>query len=90
MRAAHPSEAAIIASGSRLHIEHGLQWGWTPKKVRQHIKDKDSMVLVATIDGEISGFSVMKFGDTQAHLYLLAVEPRLRRQGAGSAWVRGL
>jgi ribosomal protein S18 acetylase RimI-like enzyme len=90
MRAAHSSEATLIASMSRLHIEHGLRWRWTPKKVRQHIKDSDSMVLIASIDGEISGFSIMKFGDTQAHLDLLAVESKLRRKGTGSAMVEWL
>jgi len=90
MRAAHSSEAALIASMSRLHVEHGLQWRWTPKKVRKHIRDRDCMVLVASIDGEISGFAIMKFGDMQAHLYLLAVEWKLRRQGTGTAMVRWL
>jgi ribosomal-protein-alanine N-acetyltransferase len=70
---------------SRLHIEHGLNWRWTPKKIRRYIKDHESMVLIASVRGEISGFAIMKFGDTQAHLYLLAVEPKLRRRGTGKS-----
>jgi ribosomal-protein-alanine N-acetyltransferase len=90
MRAAHVSEASQIASLSRLHIEHGLSWRWTPKRVRRHVKDSESMVLVASVNGEIGGFAIMRFGDTEAHLFLLAVEPKMRRQGTGSAMVRWL
>jgi ribosomal-protein-alanine N-acetyltransferase len=90
MRAAHVSEAKAIAAMSRLHVEYGLQWRWTPKRIRRHIKECESMVLVASIGGEISGFAIMKFGDAKAHLFLLAVEPKQRRQGTGAAMVRWL
>ena len=90
MRAAHTSEAKEIATLSRLHVEHGLNWRWTPRRVRVHIKNSESMVLIASINGEITGFAIMKFGDTQAHLFLLAVEPKQRRQGIGAAMVQWL
>jgi ribosomal-protein-alanine N-acetyltransferase len=83
LRAAHPSEARTIASMSRLHIEYGLDWRWTPARVKRHIKDKDSMVLIASRDGVIAGFAIMRFGDHQAHLFLLAVQPEFRRTGIG-------
>jgi len=36
---------------SRLHIEYGLHWRWIPARVKRHIRDKDTMVLVASRDG---------------------------------------
>lgn len=75
---------------SRLQVEHGLNWRWTAAKVRRHIEDRETMVLVASIDGELQGFAIMKFGDLVAHLLLLAVEPKARRQGIGTRLVRWL
>ena len=85
LRAAHISEAGAIASMSRLLVEHGLNWRWTPSRVRRSIRDKETMVLVASIDGKFSGFAIMKFRDDDAHLFLLAVEPRMQRTGIGAA-----
>ena len=90
LRAAHRSEAATIASMSRLQVEHGLNWRWTPGRVRRHISDKETMVLLASIGGEIEGFAIMKFRDEDAHLFLLAVQPKSRRSGIGTALVEWL
>ena len=89
-RAAHISEAAELASLSRLHIEHGLKWRWTPARVRAAIRDAETMVLVASFRGEIAGFAVMKFGEERAHLLLLAVLPAYRRCGIGSSLLQWL
>lgn len=75
---------------SRLHIEYGLNWRWTPAKVRRHIKDKDTMVLIASWHGVIAGFAIMRFGDKQAHLFLLAVQPEYRRTGIGRSMMEWL
>lgn len=80
----------MIASMSRLHIEYGLNWRWTPARVRHHIKDKDTMVLIASRDDEIAGFAIMRFGDDQAHLFLLAVQPEFRRTGIGRSMMAWL
>lgn len=90
LRAAHRSEARQIASMSRLHIEYGLRWRWTPAKIREYIKDPETMVLVASDEGVLAGFAVMKFHDEEAHLLLLAVEPMSRRSGIGRALVTWL
>lgn len=45
------------------------------------------MVLVASVDGSLEGFAIMKFHDEEAHLYLLAVEPKSRRVGIGTTLV---
>lgn len=90
LRAAHVSEARAIASMSRLLVEHGLHWRWTPGRVKRSIRDKETMVLVASIDGVLSGFAIMKFRDEESHLFLLAVEPRMQRAGIGAkllAWL---
>ena len=85
LRAAHTSEARAIASMSRLLVEHGLNWRWTPARVRHSIKDKETMVLVASIDGRLSGFAIMKFRDAESHLFLLAVAAKFQRTGIGRA-----
>jgi ribosomal-protein-alanine N-acetyltransferase len=90
LRAAHRSEATAIASLSRLHVEHGLRWRWTPPRVRKQIEDPDTMTLVASAAGHIAGFAIMHFGDLRAHLVLIAVEPRYRRSGVGGALLRWL
>ena len=90
LRAAHSTEARAIASLSRLHVEYGLNWRWTPAKVKRHIKDKDTMVLIASRDGVMAGFAIMRFGDHQAHLYLLAVRPEFRRTGVGRSMMEWL
>lgn len=85
LRAAHISEAGTIASMSRLLVEHGLNWRWTLARVRRSIKDKETMVLVASSNGVLSGFAIMKFRDEESHLFLLAVEPKIQRTGIGAA-----
>ena len=85
LRAAHISEAGTIASMSRLLVEHGLNWRWTLARVRRSIKDKETMVLVASSNGVLSGFAIMKFRDEESHLFLLAVEPKMQRTGIGAA-----
>ena len=42
-------------------------------RIRRAIADKETMVLVASIDGVLEGFAVMKFRDEDAHLLLLAL-----------------
>ena len=90
LRPAHRSEAAAIATMSRLQVEYGLNWRWTPARIRRAIADKETMVLVASIDGALEGFAVMKFRDEDAHLLLLAVQPKARRGGIGRAMLNWL
>ena len=90
LRAAHSSEARSLASLSRLPIEYGLNWRWTPAKVRRQIDDKDTMVLIASREGVMAGFAIMRFGDHQAHLFLLAVRPDFRRTGIGRSMMEWL
>ncbi len=90
LRLAHASEAHLIARMSRLQVEHGLRWRWTPTRVKRSIADAESVVLVATDRGEIVGFAIMKFGDLEAHLHLLAVHPRHRRTGIGRSLIAWL
>jgi ribosomal-protein-alanine N-acetyltransferase len=85
LRAAHTSDAGLIASMSRLLIEHGLKWRWNPARVKRSIRDPETMVLVASVNGTLSGFAIMKFRDEESHLYLLAIAPRFQRTGIGSA-----
>jgi ribosomal-protein-alanine N-acetyltransferase len=83
LRLARPADATAIAKMSRDLIEYGLQWRWTPMRVAASIHAPDVNVLVACIHGNIAGFAIMRYGDDDAHLDLLAVAPPYRRAGLG-------
>jgi len=85
LRAAHPSDAGMIASMSRLLVEHGLRWRWNTARVKRAIRDRDTMVLIASVEGTLSGFAIMKFRDEESHLFLLGVAPRFQRTGIATA-----
>lgn len=79
IRFARLREAAKVADLSRKHIEHGLRWRYRPARIRQLIKDPESIVIVADIKGRIAGFAILSLDSIAAHLNLLAVVPEFRR-----------
>ncbi len=83
LRLARPAEATAIANLSRDLIEVGLRWRWTPVRVGASIHAPDVNVLVACIHGHLAGFGIMRYGEDDAHLDLLAVAPSYRRVGVG-------
>ncbi len=90
---ASPRDAAPIAALSRRLIEDGLPPAWTAERVLCHIKRTDSLVLTARPQGQEAapaGFAIMQFGETQAHLNLLAVETGCQRRGLGRRLVQWL
>jgi ribosomal-protein-alanine N-acetyltransferase len=52
-------------------------------RVAASIRAPEVNVLVASIDDHIAGFAIMRYGDDDAHLDLLAVAPPYRRAGLG-------
>ena len=84
---ASPRDAAAIAGLSRRLIEVGLPPAWPAERVLCHIKRTDSVVLTARGQGceaaPLAGFAIMQFGDTHAHLNLLAVDSDYQRRGLG-------
>jgi len=78
-------DADAIAVLSRDCIEQGLRWSWTAQRVRRCIDDRDTNVVVIRDRGVIAGFAIMKYGDDEAQLFLLAVKPSHRRRGMGTA-----
>jgi [ribosomal protein S18]-alanine N-acetyltransferase len=83
LRLARPADAITIANLSRDLIEYGLRWRWTPMRIAASIRAPDVNVLVACVHGNIAGFAIMRYGDDDAHLDLLAVAPPYRRAGVG-------
>lgn len=83
LRLAQPAEAGVIATLSRDLIEYGLQWRWTPMRVAASIVAPQVNALVACVRDNIAGFAIMRYGDDDAHLDLLAVAPPYRRLGIG-------
>ena len=97
---ANRSDAAPIARLSRDEIEHGLEWRWRPVAIGRLIAAPEVAVLCARCRLEapparapatlLGGFGIMEYGLERAHLVLLAVEPKLRRQGLARRMLRWL
>lgn len=87
---ARPDDASAIAEHSRTLIEHGLDWRWTPARIRRAIAARDINVAVGRREGQLAGFGVMEYQDEEAHLCLLAVLPTCQRRGLGSRLMRWL
>jgi ribosomal-protein-alanine N-acetyltransferase len=90
IRLAIDADALRIAQMSRDEIERGLGWSWTTQRVLRSIFDIETNVVVALEAGSLAGFAIMKYHDDEAHLLLLAVQPRARRKGIGAALLRWL
>ena len=90
-RLATAADAYEIAVMSRYLIEVGLRgWTWPPERVAKAIRARDTNVVVADVKKHVVGFGIMDFGDTAAHLSLLAVKPTHQRCGIGRqlvAWM---
>ena len=78
-------DADAISVLSRDCIEHGLRWSWTAQRVRRCIEDRDTNVIMIRDRGVIAGFAIMRYGEDEAQLFLLAVRPSHRRRGIGTA-----
>ena len=83
LRPALASEAGAMAEMSRQLIEAGLGWRYTPQRIAALIRHAETIALVAHDTAGLQGFAVMQFGDEQAHLVLLCVQPALRQHGIG-------
>jgi [ribosomal protein S18]-alanine N-acetyltransferase len=90
LRLARLADADSIAQLSRDLIEYGLSWRWTPERVAKSVRAANVNVLVASMHNEIAGFAIMRYGDDDAHLDLLAVVPPYRRSGIGRQLVEWL
>ena len=82
---AAPDDATRIASLSRDHVESGLGWRWTPERIVRVMRDASVNCVAARAQGELAGFGIMRYRDDDAHLALLAVDPRHRRQRIATA-----
>jgi ribosomal protein S18 acetylase RimI-like enzyme len=83
-------DAPPLAAMSRRLVEAGLDPSWTVDRIERHIRHDDSVVVTARLRNQFAGFAIMQYGDTTAHLNLLAVEPTLRRLGIGRRLVHWL
>jgi ribosomal-protein-alanine N-acetyltransferase len=84
-------DATAIAHLSRGSIEQGMPWRYKPSKAARMINDQDFNVIVARdARSTMAGFGAMRYGDDEAHLYLLAVDPAFRGQGVGREMLRWL
>jgi ribosomal-protein-alanine N-acetyltransferase len=87
---ARRSDVVEIASLSRDLIEKGLRWSWTPGRVAASVRSPTTLVVVARAADRIAGFGIMRYGDDDAHLDLLGVDPDRRREGLGRRLVEWL
>jgi [ribosomal protein S18]-alanine N-acetyltransferase len=78
-------DAYEIGIMSRHLIETGLPgWSWPPERVARAIRSPATNVLVARVKPHLVGFAIMEYGETRAHLSLLAVKPSHQRCGIGT------
>ena len=89
-RLASVADAPRLAAMSRDLVEQGLGWSWIPSRIAQHIRSPESVVLVAQCADRIAAFAIMRFGAEEAHLDLLAVSQRYRRNGIGRKMIAWL
>ena len=87
VRFARRSDALTIAEMSRDLVEQGLGWSWTRERILRSLRHPDTNAIVASRNGERAGFAIMRYGDDEAHLLLLAVQPGHRREGIGATLV---
>jgi len=90
LRPARLQDARALAEMSRDLIEGGLGWRYTPPRMAALIREPDTMALVASDGRLLHGFAVMQFGDTEAHLTLLCVQPAQRHRGIGRRLIEWL
>lgn len=90
IRFAARADAQGIAEMSRDFIEHGLGWSWTRERILRSLRHRDTNAIVAVREADRAGFAIMKYGDEEAHLLLLAVKPSHRRCAVGSAMLEWL
>ena len=83
IRFANRADALAIAEMSRDLIEKGLGWSWTKERVTRCLRHPDTNVVVAIRNVDRAGFGIMKYGEDEAHLLLLAVRPGHARCGVG-------
>jgi len=84
LRLARGGDIHDIAVMSRCLIEVGLRgWTWHPTRVARALRARETCVLAAETRGHLAGFAITEFGDTKAHLSLLAVKPTHQRCGIG-------
>ena len=87
---AQPADAIEIAAMSRELIEQGLPWSWRPARVLKAIRNPETNVAVVREQGELVGFGIMEYLESDAYLVLFAVHSGRRRQGIGTALLRWL
>lgn len=92
IRLARESDAPLLAGLSRDTIEKNLPWRYREPEMLRFMRSPRYNVIVAEMFGaqgaevagieiHIAGFAVMGYGENDAYLALLAVEPTQRRQG---------
>ncbi|HXY75923.1 MAG TPA: GNAT family N-acetyltransferase [Steroidobacteraceae bacterium] len=87
---ARRADAAALAAMSRQLVEAGLRPAWDVTRITWHIRDSESVVLLARGVAGTAGFAIMRYADDSAHLNLLAVAPAHRRRGIGRRLVMWL
>ncbi len=90
IRFADRADALAVAEMSRDLIEAGLGWSWTKERVMRSLRHPDTNAIVAVHDLHRAGFGIMKYGEEEAHLLLLAVDPAHARLGIGRTMLEWL
>jgi len=74
-------DAPAIANMSRMLVEAGLPWNWTPKRVAALMRQRECLAVAAWAQQTLAGFVLAQFNDEAAHIVLLCVAEDYRRRG---------
>lgn len=74
-------DAPAIADMSRVLVEAGLPWSWTPRRVAALMRQRDCLAVAAWAQRRLAGFVLAQFSDEHAHIALLCVAEEYRRKG---------
>jgi ribosomal-protein-alanine N-acetyltransferase len=77
------SDSIEIGELSKKYIEHELGWRYTPARLRELLKERETNIIVARERNGLAGFGIMTYADQSANLDLLAVKVQFRRRGVG-------
>ena len=90
IRLATAQDANFLGNMGQRTIRDSLDWSWNPSFVLGKIEAADTNVAVATVDGKIIGFGMMKYNLSHAHLLLLAIPAHKGQIGVGEELVEWL
>jgi [ribosomal protein S18]-alanine N-acetyltransferase len=85
LRAGTPADLQCVAALMAAAFDPRFGEAWTPAQCMGVLSLPGIWLTLAEADGDACGFALVRSAADEAELLLLAVDPRTRRRGVGSA-----